>query len=373
MSSWKSPRKRVGYNLGSLLPPSRKQTIQTQCVCWPANTLGVSFVAVPALRGTTPFGTHVPSGWTVLLRGFVSWLSLQMLLALPSDSFLLWPNPRDSLDILTKTYFHFLFSPDSGSQHTYPVNWLDNISRVALWNLSIQFSLFRVTLSPALSWWLGEPYLSVWTLSFPDQPFLPDTWKFTHLSLILLDFVWLNHINTLSLRLQICNRILSAAITATEPRREEWESWEGPWQGWESLIQGLNWAFFVREFGVVVVTVVMGKPAWGLQSWLTGDFSSEIGFSFSALTICFQPLTEKINLTFASGECVIDLKRNTSIPWFSLFCVGCPNVVPFLYASPSQSSHGRWFSMRHLNHSLGEHQDSFTVSPALMKPLAKLA
>lgn len=29
MSSWKSPRKRVGYSLGSLLPPSRKQTIQT--------------------------------------------------------------------------------------------------------------------------------------------------------------------------------------------------------------------------------------------------------------------------------------------------------------------------------------------------------
>lgn len=69
---------------------------------------------------------------------------------------------------------------------------------------------------------------------------------------------------------------------------------------------------------------------------------------------------------------LFDLKHNTSNPWFSLFYVECPNVVPFLYASPSQSSHGRWLSMRHLNHSLGEHQDSFIVSSTLRKPLVKL-
>lgn len=162
-------------------------------------------------------------------------LSCHYRCCLPSPMSLFFSDPI--LDILTKTYFHFLFSPGSWSQHSYPVNWLDNnISKVALWNLSVRFSLFRVSPSPALSWWLGEPYLTVSTLSFPEQPFLPDTRKFTHLSLILLGFIWLVHINTLSLRLQICNRILSAAITATETRKEGWESWEGSWQGWESLI-----------------------------------------------------------------------------------------------------------------------------------------
>lgn len=69
--------------------------------------------------------------------------------------------------------------------------------------------------------------------------------------------------------------------------------------------------------------------------------------------------------------CYFDLKHNTSIPWFSLLYVGCLNVIPFLYASPLQSSHGRWSSMRPLNHSLGEHQDSSIVSSALRKPLAE--
>lgn len=219
-------------------------------------------------------GPHVeptcPVSWLCSVNGFVYWLSLQMLLALANESFLLWPNPRDGLDILT--YFHFLFSPDSWSQHSYPVNWLDNnISKDALWSLSVRFSLFRMTPSPALSWWLGEPYLTVSTLSFPEQPFLPDTRKFTHLSLILLDFVWLIHINTLSLRLQICNRILPAAITATEPRREGWESWEGSWQGWESLIQGLNWAFFVMDFLGGGSHSGHGKATMGTaELWLQG-------------------------------------------------------------------------------------------------------
>lgn len=133
------------------------------------------------------------------------------------------------------------------------------------------------------------------------------------------------NISTLSSRYQICNRVLPAALTATESWREANESEEGVnhEKGWESSIQELNWAFFVREFGMVTVTAVMASLPWGQHSSdLQQRFHLKSGlFLWShEMFLEVSHLQKKISLSLGSKECVI-LKPNTSSIGLGLFCV----------------------------------------------------
>lgn len=173
---------------------------------------------------------------------------------------------------LSKTYFYFLFlhillnpqavmylTPLDDSPSTFPF----------LKILCAQVSLFKMLPSTVSTWWLGHGHLKLWAYPLPDQLFVSDTCKFTVLDFALLVTVWLIEVLTNSpADIISIKEVLSAAIITTKLWRE----------GWELLIQELDWTLIVREFGAITVTVVTEKPLWGQKgSDLQRGFHSKWG------------------------------------------------------------------------------------------------
>lgn len=82
-----------------------------------------------------------------------------------------------------------------------------------------------------------------------------------------------------------------------------------PSSGKKLLIQELNLNFFVREFGTVTTTAVVGMPEETARRGLRTEISLEIGFFFSGLSNYFQRLAtyrnNKSPLTWKPSMCYL--------------------------------------------------------------------
>lgn len=132
------------------------------------------------------------------------------------------------------------------------------------------------------------------------------TRKLTNFLLNFLATFWLIDINTLSSRYQIRSLILThspvdiksvarfclqqSQLQHVGGKKTNHGKGVNPERGWKSSIQEPNWAFFVREYGMVTVTRSWESTLGTAQLWLTTEILFEIGFFFSGLRNCFQRL-----------------------------------------------------------------------------------
>lgn len=155
-------------------------------------------------------------------------------------------------------------------------------------------------------------------------------------------------ISTLSSSYQICNRVLSAALTATESWRgaNGWEEGVNHEKGW-NLHPGVELSLLCEEIWNSDSHSGHGKPPAGTaQLWLTAETSFKVGFLFlwsHELFLEVGHLRKKRSLSLGSKECVI-LKPNPSSVGLGLFCVWHSEHCPSLYVSPSWGSDVRWAS-----------------------------
>lgn len=150
-----------------------------------------------------------------MLKGFASWVPFEWLLTMASPLCfgpILVTVLTFLTGILTKTYFHSLLLPNR-----YSFGCFTSSEAVPLNILFAQLSLLKANPSAVNGTIiLTSPHEH--THSSPEQLFQPR--KLTHFLPNILATSPPMNISTLSSRYQICSRVLSAALTATESWRE---------------------------------------------------------------------------------------------------------------------------------------------------------